>query len=94
MTSQQSEFTRPSPQDSLVRCGAGEARNAGEYQVLTLRPLWSLREHPCKAVKTTMLGPKGPKEIPSEVVIIKSVTLIKPNQSILKEINPEYSVKD
>jgi len=41
-----------------------------------------------------MLGPKGPKEIPSEAVIIKSVTLVKPNQSILKEINPEYSVKD
>ena len=36
----------------------------------------------------------GPKEIPSEAVIIKSATLIKANQSILKEINPEYSVKD
>ena len=35
----------------------------------------------------------GPKEIPSEAVIIKSATLIKANQSILKEINPKYSLK-
>ena len=36
----------------------------------------------------------GPKEIPSEAVIIKSATLIKANQSILKEISPEYSLEE